>query len=137
MSTVPAPRDTQELQELLWWIARATSPLVGEEFFRSLVANLGQGLGLSVVFVAECIDFPASRVRTLACWNRTAMHPDFEFDQRGTPCEETLREKRAFWVPESVHELYPAERGKKSESYWGVPIFDATAERVIGHLAFF
>ena len=63
----PGPVAARDTQELLWWIVRATSALVGEEFFRSLVQHLGQGLGLSVVFIAECVDEPASRVRTLAC----------------------------------------------------------------------
>jgi len=129
-----SPRDTQDL---LWWIVRATSPLTGDEFFRSLVSHLGRGLGLSVVFVAECVDFPATRARTLACWNRTAMHPDFEFDLRGTPCDETINGKRAFWVPEGVAALYPGESGKKSEGYYGVPILDTAGERAIGHVAFF
>jgi signal transduction histidine kinase len=135
---LPTPRAaTSDTQELLWWIVRAISPLTGDEFFRSLVSHLGQGLGLSVVFIAECIDFPTSRVRTLACWNRTAMHPDFEFELTGTPCEETIHGRRVCWVPQGVEALYPGERGRKSESYYGVPILDAQGERVIGHLAFF
>jgi hypothetical protein len=133
----PSLAQEKSVEELLWWIARSTSPLVGEEFFRTLVSHLATALGLSVVFVAECLDWPTSRVRTLACWNRTSLHENFEFDLRGTPCEETVCGQRLCWVPEGVHQLYPAEAGKDSHGYYGVPIFDAAHERVIGHIAFF
>ena len=134
---MPSLAQHESVEELLWWIARATSPLVGEEFFRSLVSHFGSGLGLSVVFIAECIDWPTTRVRTLACWNRTSLDENFEFDLDGTPCEETVCCRKVSWVPEGVQELYPAEHGKGSHSYYGVPIFDAAHERVIGHIAFF
>ena len=131
------PAREKSVEDLLWWIARATSPLVGEEFFSTLVSRLGSGLGLSVVFVAECMDWPTTRVRTLACWNNTGLHENFEFELHGTPCEETICGKRICWVPEGVQELYPAEQGKGSQSYYGVPIFAAGQDRVIGHVAFF
>jgi signal transduction histidine kinase len=136
-SMPPSLAQEKGVEELLWWIARSTSPLVGEEFFRTLVSHLGTALGLTVVFVAECLDWPTSRVRTLACWNRTSLRENFEFDLRGTPCEETVCGQRVCSVPEGVHRLYPAEEGKDSHSYHGVPIFDAAHERVIGHIAFF
>ena len=127
----------RSVQELLWWIAHATSPLVGEEFLRTLVSHFGSGLGLSVVFVAECVDWPTTRVRTLACWNRASLRENFEFDLRGTPCEEAVCGQKVCWVPQDVQRLYPAEQGKGSHSYYGVPIFDTDHERVIGHIAFF
>src|SRR6266853_1244675 len=53
--------------QLLHAIIEGTSAVAGEEFFRSLVQHLAEGLGVRWVFIAECL--PNLRARSLAYWN--------------------------------------------------------------------
>jgi PAS domain S-box-containing protein len=123
--------------ELLQLVAHATAPHTGQDFFHSLVASLAQALRFKIVFVTECVNFPATRVRTVAYWDRTGLRENTEFDLAGLPCEITIGEARPYFVPDRLEELHPGEVGRGRVSYLGLPIFRADRKQVIGHLAFF
>src|SRR5919106_5680453 len=53
---------------LLQEVAQATAPHTGEEFFRTVVRFLARALGFKLVLLTECVDFPTTRLRTLASW---------------------------------------------------------------------
>ena len=115
-------------------IARALSTVSGEQFFRTLIEHMVRTFGFTQAFVAECVDEPATRIRTLAYWDDGGFRDNAEMDLAGLPCFVTVREGRTYFVPDRLDELYPAERG--NASYLGLPMLDSSGERVIGHIAF-
>jgi PAS domain S-box-containing protein len=115
-------------------IASALSTVSGEQFFRTLIEHIVRTFGFTQAFVAECVDEPATRIRTLAFWDAGGFRDNAEMDLAGLPCFVTIREARTYFVPDRLDELYPAERG--NSSYLGVPILDSSGKHVIGHFAF-
>ena len=123
--------------QLLWWIVEATSGYTGEEFFNSLVSHLALALKLKYVFITECLNHPATRVRTLARWSATGLIENIEYNLAGQPCDDTIQGKEVCFYPTAVNEVFASKRGTDRVSYFGMPIFDAAREHVIGHIAFF
>lgn len=121
---------------MLQWIARATAPHTGQDFFRILMRNLAEAFGLRRAFIAECINRPTTRVRTLAFWSDAQFRDDFEFDLAGTPCEMTLRDGRVYCVDQDLQQRYAWARRQSLDSYLGAPIFDGSGQQLIGHVAF-
>jgi PAS domain S-box-containing protein len=128
--------ERKRAEEALWLVAEATSPLQGEPFFCGLVRAFARALEAPYAFVTECLDFPTTRVRTLAFWQGEAFVPNVEFDLIGTPCDEVVRGGKVYYIPHGAGERYPVPRQLGMESYLGVPIFCSGGDRVIGHLAF-
>ena len=118
-------------------IGRAVAPLSGEVFFRTLIEQLVRTFGFRQAFISECLDYPPTRVRTVAYWDGNGLRENTEFDLAGLPCEITVGDARPYFVPERLEELYPAEAGRRRVSYLGLPIFHADRKQVVGHLAFF
>jgi len=138
--TLAAPRilpPEQRTEELLWWIVEATSSFIGDEFFKSLVSHLAVALKLKYVFITECLDEPATRVRTLARWSDGGLKPNVEYNLAGQPCDETIQGQQVCFYPNRVNEIFEAKVGTDRVSYFGLPIKDSAGRRVIGHLAFF
>jgi signal transduction histidine kinase len=127
---------TQGLDETLRWIAQATAPLTGDDFFRTLMRNLAEAFGFRRAFIAECVDRPTTRVRTLAFWSDEQFRPNYEFDLAGTPCEMTIRDGQVYCVQDMLGEQYAWARRQRLDSYLGAPIFDASGRLLIGHVAF-
>lgn len=131
--TSPAVAD----QDLLWWIVESTSGATGEEFFNSLVSRLALALKLKYVLVTECLEFPARRVRTLAYWIGNGLVPNIEYPLEGTPCKETIDGQTVCFFPRDVGKKFPPPGTEPGQvSYYGIPIFDSSRARVIGHFAF-
>jgi C4-dicarboxylate-specific signal transduction histidine kinase len=86
--------------------------------------------------VAECVDTPVTRVRTLGYWFDGELRPDFEFNVAGTPCEATVRDGRMVCVAEGLGDRFPGARRLGLDGYLGAPIHDARGERLLGHVAF-
>ncbi|MFW6345763.1 MAG: hypothetical protein ACOC0M_05495, partial [Halomonas sp.] len=47
---------TDSPDDLLLWIQKATAPVTGGAYFRSLVQRLAESLGIRVALIAECLD---------------------------------------------------------------------------------
>src|SRR5690349_5105505 len=93
----PSAASASRAENLLHAIIAGTAAVAGDAFFRSLVENLAQGLGVRWVFVAECL--PNLRARTLAYWNSGAFAKNFEYNLVGTPCLK-VTEGRTCHVPD-------------------------------------
>src|SRR5262245_29656538 len=122
--------------QLLHAIIEGTSAVAGEEFFRSLVKRLAEGLNVRWVFIAECL--PDLRARSLAYWDTNGLAENFEYNLTGTPCLE-VTQGRTCHVPDRLPEVFPADKGMidmGTVSYLGVPLRDSD-RRVIGHLVTF
>ncbi len=128
--------ERKRTEETLAWIARATAPLTGEAFFRELMRHMAGAFGFRSAMIAECADFPTTRVRVLACWDNDRLAPENDFALAGTPCERTVGEGRPYCVPEQVETRFACMRGRGVTGYLGVPIMDSADARVIGHVAF-
>jgi PAS domain S-box-containing protein len=128
--------ETRRAMSQLQQVAEATAAHTGQAFFAAAARFLSGALDLQAVFVTECMNFPTTRVRTLAYWRKGAPAENVEYDLAGTPCEITIRSGQPYCCPSGVQELFSVERGTGREGYVGLPFFDPDG-RVIGHLALF
>ena len=128
--------ERRRTDDMLRWIARATAPLTGEAFFRELMRHMAAAFGFKYAFITECVDYPVTRVRMLACWDGAGFAQNLEYELPGTPCEETVRGRRVCCIRDEVEARFPAERGMGVRGYLGVPIMDSAGEHIIGHVAF-
>lgn len=125
----------RRVETVLDAVAEATGAAPGPDFFPTLVQHFARAIGVDCAFIAECINHPATRVRTLGYWSAATGHrAPFEFDLAGTPCDQVINEARACFHREGVAQMFPREVGY--EGYLGLPIIGSDG-RVIGHLAFF
>ena len=131
-----------KVDRILHAIMQGTAPCTGATFFRALVQNLAQAMGMKYAFIAEIVpaakDGAAMTVRTLASWVGQDFEENFTYALAGTPCElvvggETLQ------INENAGARFPtdhhlAEQG--AESYYGLPLLN-DARVCLGHLAVF
>ncbi len=125
--------DPGRAERLLQAIIEGTSTVTGPEFFRSLVQNLAQGLGVRHSFVAECL--PNDRARSLAGWFGGQHAGEFEYDVRIAPCLKVL-EGRTCLFDRDLQKQFPEDKPLvelSAESYLGVPLRGPQGA-VIGHL---
>jgi diguanylate cyclase (GGDEF)-like protein/PAS domain S-box-containing protein len=128
--------ERKQAEERLRAIVEGTASAIGTDFLRSLVRHLAGALGMEYAFVSEVIDADVTRVRLLALWELDDYTPPFEYDLRGTPCEEVVGRQLSFH-PSGVWELFPEDRWlveTRIESYIAVPLFDRN-QRPLGHMA--
>jgi PAS domain S-box-containing protein len=125
----------RRVQAVLDAVADGTAGTSGPDFFAAMAQHFARALELDCAFIAECLDEPPTRVRTLGYWSRErGQVASFEFALAGTPCNEVLNEGRACFHRERLAEIFPREAG--FEAYLGMPI-TACDGRVLGHLALF
>lgn len=124
--------ELKRVEFILQEIAEGTAGESGDAFFRSLVRHFARALKAPCAFVTECVDYPTSRLRTLAYWSDEGFVDNFEYALTGTPCEAVVQGAATCFHPRGVGTAFPAEAGY--EGYVGVPIVD-DRQRVLGHLA--
>jgi signal transduction histidine kinase len=123
-------------EETLRIIVEGTSPTIGGDFFRSLVRHLAVTLQIRFAFVSELVDEQGKRVRTLAFWKGKDFGENFEYDTKGTPCENVIIGKEVSYYPKGVQKLFPEDpwlAEARVESYMGIPFFSLSG-KVIGHM---
>ena len=81
----------------------------GSCFFSSFVRSLTSALGVRYAFVAECLDQPTTKVRTLAFWMGDHLGDNVEYEVEGTPCKETCDGEKPFY-PRNIQTLFPEDR---------------------------
>jgi len=125
----------RRMQNVLDVLAEGTAQTQGPQFLQALVRNFGRALDVDLAFIAECIDDPPTRVRTLACWRSDHDGAaNFEFELSGTPCEAVIQHGKTCFHRDEIERLFPRERGYAA--YLGMPIIGSDG-RILGHLAFF
>lgn len=129
--------DQDSLHALVAWIAEATAPIVGEDFFQSLIELLATRMGVDTVLLTQC---PASNrkvAETLAFWHRGGFEPNIEFPLAGTPCEHVIHDGQFCFVPEGLSQRFPewAQEQGGAESFIGVPVPCPDTGKVLGHIA--
>jgi len=123
-------------EDALRAIVEGTSSAVGAEFFRNLVQRLATALDIHYAFVAEMTDATNTTANTLAFWAGDKWADNFEYDIRGTPCENASQSSLCSYA-RNVQRLFPDDHlltRMDVESYVGMPLRDASGE-VVGVMA--
>lgn len=130
-------QERQRSERTLRLIVEGTASVTGKDFFRSLVRSLAEALNVRYALISECIDFPPTRVHAFAFWQGNNFGENFEYDLRGTPCEQVINSQGCQYFPEQVQSLFPEEQGLvelQAQSYLGIALVDS-AGKLLGHLA--
>ncbi|MBC8287688.1 MAG: PAS domain S-box protein [Nitrospinae bacterium] len=107
-------------------IVVGTSAAIGDDFLKSLVKNLATSLDVKYAFIGELTGDQWERVTTRAVWANGALAENFEYDWKGTPCENVMVDNICYY-PNNAQALFPqdlllVEMGV--ESYLGVALYD-------------
>lgn len=123
-------------EQTLRSIVQGTASVTGNDFFRSLVGSLATALQVRYALISECADASATRVRTIAFWIGTGFGDNFEYDLKGTPCEQVMLNGSQCYS-EHLQSLFPEEQDlltMDAQSYLGIPLHN-TNGKLLGHLA--
>lgn len=127
--------EAKRFQRSLQSIVHGTSATTGTDFFRSLVQTLAESLDVPHAIVAEYLDIPATRAKTLAFWSNGKHEADLEYDLAGTPCGEVSKQGYCYF-PSNVQVDYPKDvflAELNVTTYLGIPLVDSLGVS-IGHL---
>lgn len=114
-------------EELVLQIAKSISTATGEEFFRTMIAQLCKSLKADYAFIGELAPSSSSEIQTIAVFKNGYFSENFTFVLQGTPCD-TVVGKYIQSYPKHVTLLFPEDKGliaNKIEAYVGVPLFDS------------
>lgn len=128
--------EQKKSQEALEAIMKGTVSPGSPNFFKTLVQQLAETLGVPMVSLTERTDPLRLGVRILAFWNTDQFEERFDYDCEGGPCEQVLQGQTVY-IPHGCQKLFPGNETVKSlkiEGYWGIPLLSSTGE-VVGHLA--
>jgi PAS domain S-box-containing protein len=121
--TVSAIRQERRLQRLV----EDTFSRTGPEFFSAAVRFLAEELGADACMLAELIPRVGDRVRTLAYWRDGRLEENFEYDLKGTPCEQVVGRQFCIYS-DGVASRFPQDQWlveERARAYMGEPLFGA------------
>ncbi len=107
---------------------------VGEDFFQTLVCQLGEGLEVTWAFVGT-LDPSGRQIDVIAGWNHGQWTAGFSYRLENTPCEDVINGGACIF-PNNVQSLFPADHllvEMGIEGYAGTPLHDSQG-KVIGIL---
>src|SRR5690348_13127142 len=114
-------------------VAKIVSATIGKDFFRSLVGHLASMLGGDCVYIAELVDSPVPKLRTIAVFLDGAPGSSFEQDVSGCAGGQALSDGVFAWSKDA-RRLFPSDpvlARFDAEGYVGVGLTDS-AGQVIG-----
>lgn len=107
-----------------------------QDFIHSLTRSLASALGVKFAFMSELVgNTGLERCRLVSFWTGADHSKTFEYDIKGTPCENVVAKDLAYY-PSGVQRLFPGDAWLKEasiESYLAIPLFDASGAP-IGHM---
>lgn len=106
-----------------------------ESFYHLATEKLASILGVRYVFIAECCDQPATRVRTLAFWNQDRIIENIIYPLDHTPCKKVM-EGNTCYYPDSVQKHFPKDQDLidlNVSGYIATPIF-GESNLIVGHI---
>ena len=138
-SSLAPEQETREttLSSVLEMVNKATAPVTGDDYFRTLVGRLATSLKVDKALVTECLSYPENHVRTLAFWEDDRYAEDVTFDLTGTPCQDVIGDGRFCFFPDRMQQLFPewADEEGGIRSFIGIPVLAPSDGRIIGHIA--
>ena len=124
--------EQKQAQEMMEFLARTTSTVNPDEFFRSCVHNLAQSYGARYAFIGLLLD-SGQDVQTQVVWAGEDFAPNFEYNLDGTPCKDVL-DLRKELIPRDAARLYPDDTMLSQmgvDSYYGTPLISSSG-RMLG-----
>lgn len=121
--------ESNQTQEALAMLARTSSAIDSDEFFRSAARNLAQAYSAHFAFIGILRESKQD-VRTLAVWAGDRFAANFEYHLDGTPCKDIL-DLRKQLIPRDAARLYPDDTMLVKmgvESYFGAPLIASNGE---------
>ncbi len=115
--------ENKKIVDVMRSLALSSSAIDYDEFLRISVKNLALLYNCKYAYVALLLP-SGKRAKTLAVWSGNHYANNFEYDLKGTPCEDILSMKKQL-IACDVCKLYPedyllAEMGV--QSYFGAPL---------------
>jgi hypothetical protein len=107
-------------------VVEGTASETGTAFFRALVRNLAQALGMPGAWVTEYLS-REQKLRTLAMWMNGQPVEHGEYLIAGTACQRVVENRTLIHIPERLIELFPRDDDLiplKAVSYLGAPLLD-------------
>jgi PAS domain S-box-containing protein len=117
-------------------VFEGTAADTGEAFFRVLVQNLAEALGVNGAWVTEYLE-ATNQLRALAFHMDGDWIDGYAIDLAGTPCERVIASQQLVHFPDQLLALYPDDpdiRDAGFVSYMGIALKDVDG-RILGHLA--
>lgn len=121
--------ESRQVQEAMEMLARTSSAMGAEEFFRPVVEKLAKAYGARFAFIGVLLESKQA-VRTVAVWAGDRIAENFEYQLEGTPCNDVLNRRKEL-IPRDAAKAYPddamlVEMGV--ESYFGAPLISSTGD---------
>ncbi len=113
------------LETALQSVFIGTSTEIGVGFFKSLVKNLAKVLNVKYVLLGELTT--NDKIITHAVWNDNKIINNFEYDLKGTPCENVVNTSTCIY-PNNIQMLFPEDEllvDMGAVSYIGTPLTDS------------
>lgn len=107
----------RRVQTVLDAVADGTAGAFGGHFFAGVVQHFARALEVDCAFIAECVDHPPTRVRTLADWSAASgVVENFGFALAGTPCDEVLKTATPAFIGKAWRNCSRARRDSRPNS---------------------
>ncbi|HKN86522.1 MAG TPA: PAS domain S-box protein [Nitrospiraceae bacterium] len=118
-------------------LVRGTASVTGEEFFSVFVRQLAAALNVAYASVTEVVSGSRTKLRVLACWERTgqAATLELEYESDHTPCATVLREGMAYYARD-VQRVFPEDQrliDLKMSGYLAIAMTDSFG-KILGHV---
>jgi len=120
----------RHIEHALEEVAGAVSSTTGDEFFRTLVKNLTNTLGIDIAFIAKREKGSEDSLETIAACVSGEIVDNFQYSLVGTPCGDVYNNEACFF-PENIQRNFPQDHLLMEmgvESYIGVPLFDINSD---------
>ncbi len=120
--------EQKRMENILKTATQGVSAEIGAMFFQSLVRYLAETLNVEYALIAMLKD--KETALCLAFYQNGNILENFEYDLRGTPCEQVVGSEPCFFLS-GIQELFPedyylAELGV--QSYIGIPLFGSNGQ---------
>lgn len=123
--------ERKQSEEVFRVISEGIATVTGEAFFGTMVKHLGTSLGMDYVFFGE-FRTHSNEVATVSVWANGKHADNFEYDLKGTPCE-NVKNTGLCVYPRNVQDMFPSDRllvEMGVEGYMGTPVITSSGENI-------
>jgi two-component system cell cycle sensor histidine kinase/response regulator CckA len=122
----PDANGSDPVRNAMFRAAEAVASTGEADIFEVLVLGATRALGVDLAFIGVLIDGSSDRVQTIAVCDSGRVQPNFEYELKGTPCEDVVGQQFRFHA-EGIQELFPDPHVKAigGIGYSAIPLFDS------------